>query len=175
MYGYGADVAFVPVPVPVIVTNRVTEVVLVVEVVDVVSSLGESVALSSGMLVIVSPSSTSVLVNGLSVALGEVSVVEALSTGLSVMVSPSSVLVNRLSVALGEVSVVEVPSTGLSVVPGDASSEDPPAGVTAGLGAIEAAAVTLGDVLVYWAVDEDTIGVSWMGCVQVVDISGAAA
>ena len=69
----------VPVPVPVDVTNWVTEVVLVVEVVVVVSSLVASVAVS-GMLVIVSPSS--VLVNGLSVALGEGFVLESLSAGL---------------------------------------------------------------------------------------------
>ena len=165
-----------PVPVPAIVTNRVTDVVLVVEVVDVVSSSGVSVALSSGMSVMVSPSSVSVLVNGLSVTLGEESVVEVPPTGLSVMVSPSSVLVNGLSVASGEVSSVgEVLSTGLSKVPADAPSGAPPAGVTAGLGAIEAAAVTLGDVVVYGAVDEDTIGVPWIGCVQVVDIEVAAA
>ena len=54
--------------------KRVTDVVLVMEVVDVVSS--------SGMSVIESPSSVSVLVNGLSVALGEASVV---ATGLLVV------------------------------------------------------------------------------------------
>ena len=63
-----------PVPVPVDVTNRVTEVVLVVEVVVVVSS--------SGISVMVSP--PSVLVNGLSVALGEAFMLEPLSAGLFV-------------------------------------------------------------------------------------------
>ena len=131
--------------------KRVTDVVLVMEVVDVVSSSSLMVSvsvvlLSSGMSVIESPSSVSVLVKGLSVALGE------------------------------EASVVEVLAAGLLVVTAAALSGDPLPGVMAGLGAVEAAAaVTEGDVVVYGVVDEDTIGIAWVGEVHGVEMEGVAA
>lgn len=63
-------------------------------------------------------------------------------------------------------------STGLLVY---APSEGPPTGVTAGLGAFEAAAVILGDIGVYGVPDEDTIGVSWWEAVHVQGTEGVAA